>query len=185
MKISDVIGIRGQDLRGLSVPEIQKITSYTVRMANKRLRELNKRKMLKTTPIYESIRGSLRDDRVPIRSVGASRAQLLYSLKLAQRVLRAQTSTVTGAKKYQAKIDKLLGTSLSPRENRAFWDMVNNVRNNNELLMRVISSDRLIQMGIQLWHEQQVKRNFNMMVNELERRMENEYERAVEFYNNY
>lgn len=121
MKISEIQDIPLSKIMSLSQKDLQKITERLAMYSNKRLERLSERKM--TTPATEFIK----------KHGGKFKAtgdiyQLRAELQRAQGFLKAETSTVTGFKRWESKVSRTLKTntginynSLKPAQKRRFW----------------------------------------------------------------
>lgn len=130
------------DIKDMPTVELRKLVTRLNSAANKRLRSLEKTGLFETSWSYAVVRPTLEGGKFSVKGA-KTRQQLTNRLKSVSSFLSHDSSTVSGAKKENARITKLFGGRADKFEMRKIAKMINEMRQASPSLFNIVGSERM------------------------------------------
>lgn len=130
------------DIKDMPTVELKKLVTRLNSAANKRLRRLEKTGLFETSWSYAVVRPTLEGGKFSVKGA-KTRQQLINRLKSVSSFLDHASSTVTGARKENARITKLFGGRTDKFEMRKIAKMINEMRLATPSLFNIVGSERM------------------------------------------
>lgn len=143
INIDYVSGLTPNEISKMSTVEIHNLLQYSRKRANERLRRLEKAGLDVVSVEYGLVRAGGRRGQGKISGRKQSRSAMIRELMRAQGILRAETSTVRGARQFKKGVEERLGVTLSNEQFRELFSQYDEFKNTNYAWFAQYGSERL------------------------------------------
>lgn len=158
MKIADILNIGTDELRSISLDQLERIVKQAQNASIRRLNTLQAKDMTLVSPAYDYWNNTLRSNAQ--RKTRKNRMRLISELRQNQRFLSSNTSLVGGAREYRKKMQKLM-PNVNERDYAEFWAAVDAIRETNRVKYAQLGSSAVVKILQAAWDASKSKEETN------------------------
>ena len=143
VNIDYVLGLTPGEISRMRAVDIHNLLQYSRKRANERLRRLEKAGLDIVSPEYGLVKAGGKRGQGRISARKQSRGAMIRELMRAQGILRAETSTVKGARKFKKGVEKRLKCSLTNEQFKELFSKYDEFKDKHYAWFAQYGSERL------------------------------------------